>query len=394
MAPRTSWGVRLRRTDERVDEVAALARLLGGPAGIDAVLGDLDRQARRARVLARAATWAAAWDEADQRTPHWWPQGVTTSADATDTEDVAGRRVVAVSWYAKRRGDLQEGCRISFLDLDAMRYRHVLVVVPGLAADGTPTLRPLRVHAGGIVWHGAHLHVAATAKGFHTCRVDDLMRVPDHLFREDPHGFGIGDDTVATHGYRYVLPVRFTHQGVADEGHEPMRYSFFSLDRSANPPELVAGEYGRGSQTTRLLRFSLDPGSRLIATDAEGVAHPLLLDPAGVPGMQGAAVVRGRWYVTTSHGPRQPGSVYVGTPGSFRRHRLATPVGPEDVSYWPSTDTLWSATEHPGRRWVYAMDRGWFHRPWYRPGLLPPTWLPGWLPGRPNQRGTRAQYAV
>ncbi|MDP3892798.1 hypothetical protein [Nocardioides sp.] len=374
MVGEISWGVRLRRGADRSAEVAALGRLLGGPAGIDAVLDDLDRVALRRRVLARAASWSCAWDDTDQHTAHWWPQGVTTSADATDTEDVAGRRVVAVSWYAKRRDDLHEGCRVSFLDLDAMRYRHVLVVVPGLDADGALTLRPLRVHAGGIVWHGAHLHVAATAKGFHTCRIDDLMRVPDHLFRADPDGFGITDHAVATHGYRYVLPVRVTHIGDADEGLEPMRYSFLSLDRSADPPELVAGEYGRGAQTTRLLRYPLDPESGLPATDLEGVAHPLLLDPGGVPGMQGAAVARGRWYVTTSHGPRRPGSVYVGAPGRLRRHRAATPVGPEDVSYWPSTDTLWSATEHPGRRYVFAMERAWFHRPWFR-RLLPPGWV-------------------
>ena len=37
---------------------------------------------------------------------------------------------------------------------------------------------PLRIHAGGIVWHGPYLHVAATTKGFFTCRLDDLFRVP------------------------------------------------------------------------------------------------------------------------------------------------------------------------------------------------------------------------
>jgi hypothetical protein len=36
------------------------------------------------------------------------------------------------------------------------------------------------------------------------------------------------------------------------------------------------------------------------------------------------------------------------------------PIGPEDISYWPSTDLLWSLTEHPGRRWFFSMRRGWF----------------------------------
>ena len=31
--------------------------------------------------------------------------------------------------------------------------------------------------------------------------------------------------------------------------------------------------------------------------------------------------------------------------------------GPEDIVYWPETDLLWSVSEHPGRRWVFAMNR-------------------------------------
>jgi hypothetical protein len=30
-------------------------------------------------------------------------------------------------------------------------------------------------------------------------------------------------------------------------------------------------------------------------------------------------------------------------------------MGPEDLSYWPSRDELWSLSEHPHRRWVFAM---------------------------------------
>ena len=54
----------------------------------------------------------------------------------------------------------------------------MLLVVPVLR-DGAVALEPLRVHAGGIVWCGPYLHVAATAKGFYTCRLDDLLRVPE-----------------------------------------------------------------------------------------------------------------------------------------------------------------------------------------------------------------------
>ena len=68
--------------------------------------------------------------------------------------------------------------------------------------------------------------------------------------------------------------------------------------------------------------------------------------------------------MTVSHGPWKPGSVYVGTPGDpghpWVEHRLATPMGPEDIAYWPSTDRFWSVSEHPHRRWVFSMKRSFF----------------------------------
>ena len=36
------------------------------------------------------------------------------------------------------------------------------------------------------------------------------------------------------------------------------------------------------------------------------------------------------------------------------------PVGVEDITYWPSTDQLWSLSEYPGHRYVFAMDRAYF----------------------------------
>ena len=36
---------------------------------------------------------------------------------------------------------------------------------------------------------------------------------------------------------------------------------------------------------------------------------------------------------------------------------LGLPPGPEDIAYWPDTDRLWSQSEHPGARWVFAVDR-------------------------------------
>ena len=354
----TSYSVHLGRTDEITAEIDALADLLGGRVGLDGVLGDLDRRARRGFAPGLAARQAVTWDREDRRTTRWWPQGISTSADASDTETVGGRRVVVVSWYAKEtEGEPPQGSRLTFLDLDTRRYRHVLLVTPSLAPDGSVHLEPLRVHAGGLVWCGPWLHVAATGRGFLTCHVDDLLHVPDDRASGDVSRLAVDGDRVSSFGYRYLLPVRFSHLAGTEEGHERLRYSCLSLDRGATPPELVVGEYGRGTKTRRLVRFALDADSLLPAAGEDGLSRPLVLDERGVRGTQGAAVARGDWFLTVSHGPRKPGSVYVGEPGAFRRRRWATPMGPEDITYWPSTDTLWSVTEHPRRRWVFAMRR-------------------------------------
>ena len=255
-----SPGVHLVRTEENVDEIDALAGRLGGRAGLPALLRDLNRRARRTLAPGWAVHRALTWDAGDRRDPRWWPQGISTSADASDTEDVEGRRMLVVSWYAKNlpgEAGSKQGSRLTFLDLASRRYRHVLLVNP-VVRDGELVLEPLHVHAGGVVWCGPYLHIAATSRGVITCRVDDLLRVPDHSMG-DVGRLALEPDRVSSYGYRYVLPVRFAYRAVTDEGLERLRYSFLSLDRGASPPELVVGEYGNTKQTRRLARFPLDP---------------------------------------------------------------------------------------------------------------------------------------
>ncbi len=168
------------------------------------------------------------------------------------------------------------------------------------------------------------------------------------------------DSTEETFGYRYVLPVRFAYDAAATEGVERMRYSFLSLDKSSEPPHLVAGEYGRGEMTRRLVRFPLDPDTGHLATDDDGSSRPALFDERGLGHMQGVVVVRGVYYVTSSRGRYLLGQMYVGQPGAFRRFPRSLPVGPEDITYWPSTDTLWSLSEYPGRRFVFEIPRAQF----------------------------------
>jgi hypothetical protein len=346
--------VGLRPGPDRAREIEAVATSLcatgGGRLRLSEVLGDLNRSASVVRVPASAAQWGFRWDDEDSRSQRWWPQGVTTSADHDEGELYDGRRVALTSWYAKELEGLHKGSRITVVDLERLRYRHVLLVEAYTRDDGSVDVRPLRVHAGGIVWHGRYLHVAATARGIRTFALDDLIRVGD-----------LGDQdrlavTVGSFGYRYLLPAQFGYDACREAGEEPVRYSFLSLGRGRAGAHLVAGEYGRGRATTRLLTFPIDPATSLLQTSADGAVRPLST-ARGVEGMQGATVVDERWYVSTSAGRYRRGSLYVGAAGAFRRRARVLPIGVEDLAYWPSRDELWSLSEYPGRRQVFTMDR-------------------------------------
>ena len=337
--------IHLRRTDENVDDIDEAVRRFGRRVGLTGVLGNLNRQAVRVSVPGQAVEWGFRWNDDDVATQRWWPQGITTSADSSDTEDIDGRRLLMTSWYSKVLAGHNRGSRITVVDVDTLEYRHLLLVLPERGLTGRLELKPLLVHAGGLVWCGPYVHVAGTRRGLFTCRVDDVIRV---------------DDTEDTFGYRYVLPVRFGYDAAATEGVEQMRYSFLSLDRSADPPQLVAGEYGRGEMTRRLVRYPLDPETYHLAAHEDGTSRPVWLDERGLGHMQGAAIVRDTYYVTSSRGRWRLGTMYVGQPGGFRSFPRSLPVGPEDIAYWPSTDLLWSLTEYPGRRFVFSMKRSRF----------------------------------
>ena len=337
-----SYGVHLQRAEENLEEIAALQSRYGSPVGVAGVLGHLNRLATRTRVPGRGPTWGFTWNRQDNESERWWPQGISTSADASDTEDFAGHRLIVTSWYSKGDADDNHGSRVTFVDVDRLRYRHVLVVRAGTDPHGRARLEPLRSHAGGVVGCGPYLHLAGTRRGLFTCHVDDIMEVePD-------------DDTF---GYRFVLPVRFAYAAHSDESVEDLRYSFLSLDRGTSPAELVAGEYGTEGMTTRLVRYPLDPETLHLDRDEAGHSRPVALDDGGVGHMQGATVVDGTYYVTVSRGRHRFGHLYVGRPGALRPYRWTLPPGPEDISYWPSRDQLWSLSEYPGRRYVYSLDR-------------------------------------
>ena len=345
MAQPPRLGVHLRRGAHLSDLIEQAVSLgVGDRVGLAGVLADLTRQASRVPVPGTQVEWGFRWSDDDYASKRWWPQGITTSADSSPSERVHGHRLILTSWYAKDADGNNAGSRISIIDLETLRYRHVLLATPELGEDG-PVLRPLHVHAGGIVWFGGHLHVAGTKRGIFSARLDDIIQVRD---------------PASMQGYRYVLPIESNLDSYLDEegAGEVLRYSFLSLNRDAGTSRLIAGEYGRGEMTTRLVQFPLDTATGHLALDDAGAAWPLALTPRGLGHMQGATVVGDDYFITTSAGRWRLGSIHVGRPGAFRKIPHALPVGPEDITYWPSDDLLWSLSEYPTRRFVFAVRRG------------------------------------
>lgn len=315
--------------------------------GLRGVLSNLNRTARHAEIPADAALSAMAWDAVDQDSTRWFPQGITTSADAYGPEPTGGmfegHDVVVTSWYGRGWIGRRLGSRISVIDWkdDAPpRYRHVLLVEPR-RRWGFSRLRRVKIHAGGIVWYGNHLFVAGSSTGIRVFRLDEIVRVRNRL---------------RTGGYRYVLPQFTFYAAEHDEAAGPLTYSFMSLDRRGSDDHLVAGEYGRKGGSHRLVSYAIDPSSGLLRSDDQGRSTPTDLHDRQIVRMQGAVVADGRWVVTSSNGEGQPGDLWVGRPGEFTRHRGVLPTGPEDITYLPQRRQLWTLTEWPGRRWVYAID--------------------------------------
>lgn len=317
-------------------------------AGLSGLLADTNRVGVPADVPGDAAVSGMAWQRSDMDSERWFPQGITTSADAYGAEPTGGtfegKPVVLVSWYAHGAvGWIRLGSRISvidFSDSEAPRYRHVLLVEPVRRWKFFHKLSPVRVHAGGIVWYGDHLYVAGSSSGIRVFRLDDIVRVRNR-FR--------------TKGYRYVLP-QFTTYAARTNGAAPMVYSFMSLDRAGEEDHLVVGEYGVKGGSHRLMRYPIDRKTQLLRSDERGHAVPAAMWDQQVERMQGATLVKGTWVITSSMGEGNPGDLWVGEPGSYKRHRGVLPTGPEDIAFWPQRHQLWSVTEWPGRRWVYAID--------------------------------------
>jgi hypothetical protein len=310
------------------DDAAAGAERVG----LAGLLARRGHRARPVRVPGAAAVEGFRWRLVDVFTQRWGPQGIAVG-------EFEGRPVAITSWYAQRKRGVEQGSRVSIVDLSdprKPRYTHVLLVAPRRTAEGT-VFDPVIVHAGGIVWSGDRLLVAATGGGFREFRLSGILSTPRRgLLRRASGPFG----------YRYLLP-EFGSFAPPESADAPLRYSFIALENDDDAAELrlVSGEYSKKGKP-RLARLRVLEGRATVdATHVPGIAE-----------MQGVAVTDDTWFVNASRGDKLGGDLWVGTPEGMTRHEHALPPGPEDLALWPARRQLWSVTEFPGKRWVYAVD--------------------------------------
>lgn len=332
---------------------------------VEAVLADLDRTGTRAtgneEDLAKLDHMHAAflWDAADTKDPSWMPQGVSGSADARDDDLVAGREVVAVSWYHKPEKTssptINHGSRVSFADVTdlsdgSVSYRHVLLVEP-FDDGGVPNFRAVKLHVGGIAWTGRYMYAVDTSRGLRVFDTEQMFAV------DGDAGLKIGLDASTgeynAYGYHYVMPQVGAY--FLPEGACGFRFSYVALDKTGETPALVTGEFRDGANIAgKLARWNLD-GERLVVTDDVADAiRPVQVFLAQESFLQGGLSIDGEWWLSSADGK---GRLYRSSPADGSQSH-GWVFGPEDLMYSASRDALWSASEFPNHRYVFSIALG------------------------------------
>jgi hypothetical protein len=301
----------------------------------------------------------------------WIPQGVSTAADAG-----AGGDALLVSWYDDAV-EPKKGVRVSFLNPARQKYRHVLLAYPYLAADGRPTYeivgRPQGgIHAGGILWYGPYLYVVDTTRGvrvFDTRFIFDLERSPNGD-TSDKARIGWADGAYRGFGYRYVMPQVDAWVNAAGPDADPVfrcagtgapKFSYMSVDRSVQPDRMITGEFcSSEGDVGRVARWPLDEQSGRPAVSGDGLVHASEAYRLAANQIQGGVSIGDTWYLNRTHRREAPGELIVAQPdGGTLRATETRPagIGPEDLSFTPADNRLWTVTEFPRLRMVYGVPR-------------------------------------
>ncbi|MFE3449912.1 hypothetical protein ACFXJ8_13345 [Nonomuraea sp. NPDC059194] len=338
MVPADKAPFTLRRATGTLAEGAARLAADIGAAAVEAVLEQANRKGVRkgapgalGTMQPRPADWYA-FDEKDNDTADWYPQGLTCREDSGS----AGAPVFVASWYFKPTPPVAErGIRVTFLSPVTLRYQHALLV----EAKPDGSYGPINIHAGGIAWYGEHLYVADTKRGL---RVFDVNHILDLRAAQgdlgDPTRIGRDGGKFHAFGYRYVIPQTDFWRVATPEA---ARFSFVAVDRSTSPHALVSGEYVDEAPAGRVARWDLPLGDG-VPRDAFAVPHLKI---------QGAVSSGGRWYLSQTVDARSNGRLIVD--GGGKATIRPFPIGPEDLTV--SGGRVWSVTEFRNRRVIFGV---------------------------------------
>ncbi|WP_454854733.1 hypothetical protein [Promicromonospora soli] len=308
------------------------------------------------------------WNAGDQDTTAWYPQGITTSSDALGEGTYDGKRINLVSWYDHAEDGIDKGVRISVSNLSASAsappYRHILLVEPS-GTTSAPSYKAVNVHAGGIMWYGNLLYVADTSGGF---RVFDL----NHLWQVSTgSSSAIGrqaDGSYHAFDYKYVLPQTAKFTDSTAGGYAQLQHSSVALDRTSSPDSVIVSEYRSAADVdagaqVRTIRVPIDYMNRYLKPASDGIIKATEAYRTDLESVQGSTAINGEFFFSQSDGsdhsdPNSDGDLhtFAAPSGAIVRHGNALTVGPEDLSYDPTRDYLWTLGEYPGYRWVYAAD--------------------------------------
>jgi hypothetical protein len=266
----------------------------------------------------------------------WVPQGITSTSDAHDDGVYDGKE----GWIGGWHNSDGKGVRVTFVNRDTKKYRHVLLVQPCKGHDCKPhDFENVENHAGGLVWYGDTLWVVDTHYGLRVFDMTNIWQV------EDGHGVGKKDDGkgYSAAGYKYVIPRIRSYKW---DSPFKFQFSFVSLDRTVKPDTLLVGEWHTEGKGTRLVQWELDYKSRKLKT-THGKAKATWGYHVEIDSMQGAVRAHGKIYISRTHGHHN-GDMFGWVPGSEAHlNKGFFPAGPEDLSYDRKRDKIYTVTELP-----------------------------------------------
>lgn len=302
--------------------------------------------------------YAFRWQDDDNNSTKWTPQGITGTADADATGKVGGKSGVLVSFYDEPPpGEVNDGVRIAFVDTTTPatpKYRFALLVIPK-GTPQAPSFDPVKIHAGGLVWFGDFLYVADTTHGFRVFDMRSIMQVAT-----DADTFGCVGTTCRASGYKYIIPQIGKYE--VSSACSPL-FSYVSLDRKSDPPALVSGEYCSttacsGPLAGRVYRWPLDAKSGLLRSKTTFPTEAFLTSHKQV---QGGAFLDGTFYLSSSAPAAAGGELY--RVAGKKSATSSWSDSPEDLMVDNGNGWLWSLSEAAGARAVYAAKLSSYPKP-------------------------------